>query len=324
MVNSSRQVSVSRRARMLLLPRSDNGTSAAQNGSMTRVCPKCGAILLDSTDSCSFCEVSFETMTVSRSSARRADIKTDNGETEWRREVARRLGDYRARRHRLQFDSPQPGLPFRKAVEIRESKAEAERPRPRAAHHRRYPQNERVEICIQPELDFSNGPDDRAHPQTAMVPVASLASRRWAGILDAFFVSLTGAGFLAMFHSLGGEILLAKMDAAVYATVFYLFYALYFFLFTALSGATPGIQICGLTVVRLDGSLPDARQLLWRSFGYLLSGGTLLLGFVWALWDEDHFTWQDRISHTYVTDAMPFAGADPVEVGANGRTAAHK
>jgi uncharacterized RDD family membrane protein YckC len=290
---------------------------------MTRVCPKCGAILIESTEGCSFCEIAFETKAVSRSPDRRADMSTDNGETEWRREVARRLGDYRARRHRPQLNSPQPGLPFQRAIGIRESKTESERPRPRVVHHQ-HRQNERVEICIQPELDFSNGPDDRAHPQTAMVPVASLASRRWAGVLDAFFVSLTGAGFLAMFHSLGGEILLAKMDAVVYATVFYLFYALYFFLFTAVGGATPGMQLSGLTVVRLDGSLPEARQLLWRSFGYLLSGGTLLLGFVWALWDEDHFTWQDRISHTYVTAAMPFAGADPVEVGANGRTAAHK
>jgi uncharacterized RDD family membrane protein YckC len=176
-----------------------------------------------------------------------------------------------------------------------------------------------VEICIQPELDFSNAPYDRAHPQTAMVPVAGLSERRWAGILDAFFVSLTGAGFLALFHSLGGEILLAKMDALVYVTAFYLFYALYFFIFTTLAAATPGMQLCGLTVVRLDGSLPETRQLLWRSFGYLLSGATLLLGFVWALWDEDHFTWQDRMSHTYLTGAMPFA-PDPVEVGSNGRS----
>jgi uncharacterized RDD family membrane protein YckC len=95
------------------------------------------------------------------------------------------------------------------------------------------------------------------------------------------------------------------MDAIVYLTVSYLFYAQYFFLFTTFAGATPGMQLCGLTVVRLDGSLPDTRQLLWRSFGYLLSGGTLMLGFLWALWDEDLFSWQDRISQTYVTAATP-------------------
>ena len=43
----------------------------------------------------------------------------------------------------------------------------------------------------------------------------------------------------------------------VCAAVLYLFYSLYFFLFTSLAGATPGMQIRGLTAVRLDGSLPD-------------------------------------------------------------------
>jgi uncharacterized RDD family membrane protein YckC len=53
----------------------------------------------------------------------------------------------------------------------------------------------------------------------------------------------------------------------------------------------------------LDGTFPETRQLLWRSFGYLLSGATLLLGFLWALWDEDRMTWHDRISQTYIASA---------------------
>jgi uncharacterized RDD family membrane protein YckC len=166
-------------------------------------------------------------------------------------------------------------------------------------------QNERVEINIQPELDFTSFPDDRAHPQTALVPVAGLAERRRAGGLDFLFLALTYAGFLGLFRSLGGQLVLEKVDAIVYVATFYLFYAQYFFLFTTFAGATPGMQICGLTIVRLDGSLPDTRQLLWRSFGYLLSGATMMLGFLWSLWDEDRFTWQDRISQTYVTAATP-------------------
>jgi uncharacterized RDD family membrane protein YckC len=162
-----------------------------------------------------------------------------------------------------------------------------------------------VDIWIQPELDFSSFPDDRAHPQTAMIPVATLAQRRSAGMLDGLFVALTAAGFLALFHALGGQIIWGKLDAAVFVAILYLVYSQYFFLFTTLGGATPGMQIFGLSTVRLDGSLPGTRQLLWRSFGYLLSGVTLFLGFFWAFWDEDHFTWQDRISHTYVTSATP-------------------
>jgi hypothetical protein len=73
------------------------------------------------------------------------------------------------------------------------------------------------------------------------------------------------------------------------------------------------MQLRCLTIVRLDGSLPDTRQLLWRSFGYLLAGATLMLGFLWALWDEDHFTWQDRISQTYITATAPVAEPEPLD-----------
>ena len=69
---------------------------------------------------------------------------------------------------------------------------------------------------------------------------------------------------------------------------------------------------------------PETRQLLWRSFGYVLSGATLTLGFLWALWDEDHFTWQDRISQTYITAATPVANPNAFEVPAGHHTFAHK
>ena len=91
-----------------------------------------------------------------------------------------------------------------------------------------------------------------------------------------------------------------------------------------IAGATPGMQLRGLTVVRLDGSLPDTRQLLWRNFGYLLSGATLMLGFVWAIWDEDHFTWQDRMSQTYITAAAPLSNLDSLDIPATSRHFAHK
>jgi uncharacterized RDD family membrane protein YckC len=173
---------------------------------------------------------------------------------------------------------------------------------------------ERLDICAQPELDFASSFDDRAHPQTALVPVASLGHRQRAAGFDAFFIALTSAGFLALFHALGGEFGFDRTDIAVYAAILLLFYGIYFFLFTTLAGVTPGMQLSGLSCVRLDGSLPDNRQLLRRGFGYLLSGTTLFLGFLWAMWDEDGFTWQDRLSQTYVTAAAPLAEPVALEV----------
>jgi uncharacterized RDD family membrane protein YckC len=249
-----------------------------------------------------------------------------NTEPEWRREVSQRLANYRARRRHLDPEDSQSGLPFceiERLEEIELRERVRTRPVQRQRQVLRQGPAERMDIRIQPELDFS-APDDRAHPQTALVPVATLDERRVAGMLDAIFLAVTGAGFLALFHSLGGEIGFEKIDAVVYVMVLYLFYAQYFFLFTTFAGATPGMQLRGLTIVRLDGSLPDTKQLLWRSFGYLLSGATLMLGFLWAFWDEDRFTWQDRISHTYITAANPLAPASSFEVQPRRRTLAHK
>ena len=302
------------------------GTSAAQNGPVIQICSKCGALLLEETDTCSFCDgpLVAEDSVVPQPvavGASRQETETEP-EPEWRREVSRRLEEYRVRRRRLRPDDPQSGLPFIREPEFEEEIPIPERPRPRANPRPRH--TERMEIRIQPELDFSSSPDDRAHPQTALVPVAGLVERRLAGVLDAIFLVFTYGGFLGLFRSLGGELMFQKVDTIVYATTFFLLYAQYFFLFTTFAGATPGMQLEGMTIVRLDGTLPETRQLLWRSFGYVLSGATLMLGFLWALWDEDHFTWQDRISQTYITAATPVVNPDAFEVPAGRHTFAHK
>jgi uncharacterized RDD family membrane protein YckC len=300
-----------------------------------RICSKCGALLLDDSGQCSFCDVPNAEIANNFHQVRQPvgvgaavfDAEDDSdsdveAEPEWRREVSQRLASYRARRRRLDPEESQSGLPFRAVKQNEELELPAP-PRPRSVQRQRSGPAERMDIRIQPELDFS-APDDRARPQTALVPVATLDERRVAGMLDAIFLALTGAAFVTLFRSLGGEIAFEKIDAVVYLTALYLFYALYFFLFTTFAGATPGMQLKGLTIVRLDGSLPDTKQLLWRSFGYVLSGATLMLGFLWALWDEDRFTWQDRISHTYITAAEPLAPAASFEVQPRRRTLAHK
>jgi uncharacterized RDD family membrane protein YckC len=308
-----------------------------------RICSKCGALLLKGTAGCSFCDLppdedneTFVSLAAEpverRDGAIAARAETAEAEPEWRVEVSRRLEQYRVRRGRVHpeelQDEFQANLPFRKSV--RKAAIEQEEAAPRAPvwpvqrPTQRPRQPERVEIRIQPELDFSSAGTSRAHPQTALVPVATLAERRWAGVLDMLFLAVTCAGFLALFRSLGGQITLEKMDAVVYVAVAYLFYSLYLSLFTTLAGATPGMQLRCLTIVRLDGSLPDTCQLLWRSFGYVLSGATLMLGYVWALWDEDRFTWHDRISQTYITAAAPVSGFDSFDMSVGAHTFAHK
>ena len=166
------------------------------------------------------------------------------------------------------------------------------------------PKIERVEIEVtQRELNFADAEDAQGAPAAPLVAVASLAERRRAGLLDATFLLLAYGGFLLLFELLGGRLTFGQFDAAVFAATLTLFYLQYFALFTVFGGSTPGMLLRGLRVVSFDGSAPGRRQLIWRSFGYLVSGGTAFLGFLWALWDEDHLTWHDRMSQTYLTQA---------------------
>jgi uncharacterized RDD family membrane protein YckC len=318
-----------------------------------QICKNCGAVNSEAVERCCFCDDPFgehPPVPATRAAAAGATASTPPAPTEgnlavqpinWRYELADRVEAYRERRRRVIPDGLQTGLPFNKAVEAEEltqEDAEAEetesvprhdaplsgegagpltyrslplgRPRPQDA--------ERVEIAVtQPELDFGaaeSGPEAAMAGAEEVIPVASLHDRRRAGMLDAFFLLLAYAAFAGLFRAFGGRLVLGKFDAAIGAATFVLLYAQYFALFTAFGAETPGMKLRGLRVVGFDGADPTPRQLLWRSFGYLISGGTALLGFLWALVDEDRLTWHDRISQTYITSAP--ASMEPAEENA--------
>ncbi len=140
-----------------------------------------------------------------------------------------------------------------------------------------------------------------------VLPVADLSLRRRAGLIDAVCLALAFAGIFGFFAAFGGRLALSKMDAAVCGGILALLYIQYFTLFTVMGGSTPGMMLAGLRLVRFDGTAPQPKQLAWRSFGYLVSSGTAFMGFLSTLWDEDHLSWHDRISQTYIT----FAEAPP-------------
>jgi uncharacterized RDD family membrane protein YckC len=264
-------------------------------------------------------------------------------QADWHQEVHSRLAAFKARRRNLRQPEGQTALPFSSTstaevdhdIEVdrdtdvdREIKSHCKHetapvdwlpPSPAAqapdarSRAERYASaaNTRVEIAIeQPSLDWSGAPRAGAgaaesHGAPLLRPVASLGERRLAGILDAAFLLFTFGGILALFSALGGRFTLTRLDAAIAVAALGMFYAQYFTLFTVFGGSTPGMMLRNLRVVSFDGDMPTPRQMLWRSFGYLISAGTFMLGFFWALWDEDHLCWQDRISQTYLTPAIP-------------------
>ena len=280
---------------------------------MLQACPQCGAANSENAEVCYVCDAALHPEPQSSMETASEDVlepvAVSSSEPEWRLEVAHRLEAYRARRSRSRgtdagsSDETQPALPFIANTDLRSSTDSARERRDRSfgsasSRQRRVD----IEIAVmQPALDFSLGDNPAELPAAALVPVADLSERVRAGWFDTVFLLASYAGFLFLFGSLGGQFSLGKYDAAVYAVTSFLFYVQYFSLFTSLNGSTPGMRMSGLRVVSFDGSEPDTGQLLWRSFGYLVSAGALGLGFLWSLWDEDHLTWQDRISQTYIT-----------------------
>lgn len=76
---------------------------------------------------------------------------------------------------------------------------------------------------------------------------------------------------------------------------------LYHMLFFRLgNGSTPGMRYANLAFCTFDDELPTQDQLRRRLVIMLLSLVPVGLGMVWALFDEDHLSWHDRISGTYV------------------------
>ncbi|GAC1668060.1 MAG: hypothetical protein NVS9B4_23920 [Candidatus Acidiferrum sp.] len=246
----------------------------------------------------------------------------------WRGELAHRLAAYRVRRKRLTPNKAQSQLPFSEDTVLPSAASVA-------VADAAPPHEEDFSFTIAiGRLANKNGEDDGrmmidvssappsvpsssrfapAEPRTDRetdsdhYAIATLGERLFAGAVDVACLFFAYGGFLALFGSLGGQFTLSKLSAAVYVTTFAIVYLQYFAMFTMFGGTTPGMMLRGLQVVNSSGDAPTQRQMLLRSAGYLLSAGTLFLGFLWAIWDEDGLTWHDRMSGTHLNAAPTYA-----------------
>jgi uncharacterized RDD family membrane protein YckC len=248
----------------------------------------------------------------------------DEQASAWRGEVSVRMEAYRARKRRRPTQANQSQLPFKydsvpsaRAVALDETRSPvADDFSFTIAIGRNAQSREKSDGRM--EIDVSVPPPSRndnaarnhnpAAPQQkelaetyGLYPVASLEERRFAAAIDIACLLFAYGGFLALFASLGGQFTLSKLSAAVYGLTFAIVYLQYFALFTIFGGTTPGMMFRGLQVASFTGDPPTPRQMLLRAAGYILSAGTLFLGFFWAWWDEDALTWHDRLSRTYLS-----------------------
>jgi uncharacterized RDD family membrane protein YckC len=250
------------------------------------------------------------------------------GEEEWRGELNQRLQAYRARRRKAFPNEAQTELPFesRRA----ESSVAVQTETPQVIAHdpnddfaftiaigrppqKAEPDDARlmIDVSLPPlSADPEEAPEAPEEPPSDLYPVATLRERRCAALIDAACLAFAYGGFLALFGSLGGQFTLSKLSAVVCFSTLAFVYVQYFGLFTIFGGTTPGMMVRGLQVASFTGEAPTAKQLFWRTAGYMISAGTFFLGFFWALWDEDAMTWHDRLSRTYLAVPQTFADAE--------------
>jgi uncharacterized RDD family membrane protein YckC len=290
------------------------------------ICSQCGAVLSKGAATCIFCDASDTPIFSEGSSAAQGNLALNAAvNVEWRGELNQRLQAYRQRRRKSGDHEAQTQLPFAGreseppshpiALQVDET-AHHERSRPddfafTIAIGRMAKRDEHldtqylIDVSLPIEKQEMNPEEVQravlpAQASACMYPVATLDERRSAAAIDAACLAFAYGGFLALFGSLGGQFTLSKLSAAVYFFTFAFVYLQYFGLFTIFGGTTPGMMIRGLQVTTFSGEEPTLRHLLFRAAGYMLSAGTIFLGFLWALWDEDALTWHDRLSRTYL------------------------
>lgn len=136
-------------------------------------------------------------------------------------------------------------------------------------------------------------------PAVSNLPLAPLELRAMAAAVDiALVVCLVCAAVAGiaghMHHALT---LKAAEPIAFFATA--LIAMVYQAFFLTVIRSTPGMMYAGIALCTFDDEHPSRRQLRDRFFALLISVLPVGLGLAWALFDEDHLTWHDRLSRTY-------------------------
>jgi uncharacterized RDD family membrane protein YckC len=182
---------------------------------------------------------------------------------------------------------------------------ETERPRKRKRLQGRPEPVERIEISLNqqslPFEIFESIPSPVAEDQIQTgLSAAPIPCRVRAGIVDAIFVFGCFLIFMLIVFFVPDFVFLTNSSLVGMSGICLLILVAYVFLFTALTRQTLGMNRENLQVVTFQGNPANLRETGLRCFGYVVSLGCFLLGFLWALFDPERLTWHDKISRTFI------------------------
>jgi uncharacterized RDD family membrane protein YckC len=149
-------------------------------------------------------------------------------------------------------------------------------------------------------------PDAEPGPAPGLA-FAGYGERLVAYIVDVVIVSLVClavivvGGLAVGLGSIGGGAGAAIGGSLLLFLVIFIISVGYFPFFWARVGATPGMKMFGLLVVRdSDGGPITTGQAVLRLVGYWVSGLVLYLGYIWVFIDKRRRGWHDLIAGTVV------------------------
>jgi len=132
------------------------------------------------------------------------------------------------------------------------------------------------------------------------IHLAPFELRAMAAVVDfALIVALVCAGAAGIAGHLhhAPTVKMAEIGALAALVLTGLVYHAFFLMATM---STPGMMYAGIGICTFDDEHPTSQQLRGRIGALLVSLLPLGLGMMWAIFDEDHLSWHDRISRTYL------------------------
>ncbi len=126
-------------------------------------------------------------------------------------------------------------------------------------------------------------------PKRNMVELADLGTRFFAAIVDGIVLGFI-TGVLSRFGGAG----------VGFSFVISLAYTWYFL--TRHNGQTPGKMVMKIRVIKKDGLPLDDATAIVRYVGYYISGA-IVIGLLWAFWDDKKQGWHDKVANTLVVKA---------------------
>lgn len=157
-----------------------------------------------------------------------------------------------------------------------------------------------IQLDEQPVEELLEEPEVHAAAAGAAIELASASRRMMAAVVDG---SLIVGAFLAAAMAAASnakELPAPRVVEVAAALALVVIWALYKTLFYTLGTATPGMRYAGIGLATFSGERPTRAQRCGRLVALLLSLLPVGLGVVWSIFDDEHLSWHDRLSRTYL------------------------